>query len=101
MTNLVQDHPSVVSKNYILNANDRCDKCEAQALVRVKGLSGQLTFCNHHYEKIMNNPDSHKKMMAFLFFLAHQEVDQSMGQLELLPFNLQGLNRWGGTIIST
>ena len=66
MTNIVEDHPSVVSKKYILNASDRCDKCEAQALVRVKGLSGQLTFCNHHYEKIMNNPESHKKMMAFL-----------------------------------
>ena len=66
MTNTVQDHPSVVSKKYILNASDRCDKCEAQALVRVKGLSGQLTFCNHHYEKIMNNPESHNKMMSFL-----------------------------------
>jgi len=66
MTNIVEDHPSVVSKKYTLNANDRCDKCEAQALVKVKGLSGQLTFCNHHYEKIMNNPESHKKMMAFL-----------------------------------
>ena len=66
MTNIVQDHPSVVSKKYILNANDRCDKCQAQALIRVKGLSGQLTFCNHHYESIMNNPESHNKMMAFL-----------------------------------
>jgi hypothetical protein len=44
MTNIVQEHPSVVSKKYILDANDRCDKCQAQALIRVKGLSGQLTF---------------------------------------------------------
>jgi hypothetical protein len=66
MTNIVQDHPSVVSKEYILNANDRCDTCQAQALVKVKGLSGELTFCNHHYEGIMNNPESHNKMMAFL-----------------------------------
>ena len=66
MTNIVEDHPSVVSKKYILNASDRCDKCEAQALVRVKGLSGQLTFCNHHYENIMNNSESHNKMMSFL-----------------------------------
>jgi hypothetical protein len=29
-------------------------------------LSGELTFCNHHYEKIMNNPESHNKMMSFL-----------------------------------
>ena len=65
MSSIVQEHPSVVSKKYILDANDRCDKCQAQALVRVKGLSGQLTFCNHHYEKIMNNPESHNKMMQF------------------------------------
>jgi hypothetical protein len=66
MTNIVQEHPSVVSKQYILNANDRCDKCQVQAVVRVKGLSGELTFCNHHYEKIMNNSESHNKMMSFL-----------------------------------
>ena len=66
MTNIVEDHPSVVSKKYILNASDRCDKCEAQALVRVKGLSGQLTFCNHHYEKIMNDYQAHEKMMSFM-----------------------------------
>ena len=66
MSSIVQEHPSVVSKQYILNANDRRDKCQVQAVVRVKGLSGELTFCNHHYEKIMNNPESHNKMMAFL-----------------------------------
>ena len=66
MTNIVEEHPSVVSKKYILNASDRCDKCQAQALIRVKGLSGELTFCSHHYEKIMNSSESHNKMMAFL-----------------------------------
>ena len=65
MTNIVQEHPSVVSKKYILNSNDRCDRCSTQALVRVKGVKGELTFCNHHYEKIMNNPLSYKKMMQF------------------------------------
>ena len=66
MSSIVQEHPSVVSKKYILNASDRCDKCQAQALIRVKGLSGELTFCSHHYEKIMNSSESHNKMMAFL-----------------------------------
>jgi hypothetical protein len=66
MTQILKDHPSVASKKYILNASDRCDVCQAQALVRVKGISGQLTFCNHHYENIMNNPESHIKMMTFL-----------------------------------
>ena len=65
MTNIVQEHPSVVSKKYILNANDRCDQCTAQALTRVKGLNGELTFCNHHYEKIMNNPTAYQKIMQF------------------------------------
>ena len=66
MSQILKDHPSVVSKKYILNASDRCDTCQAQALIRVKGVVGELTFCNHHYEKIMNNPESHNKMMAFL-----------------------------------
>ena len=66
MTSIVKEHPSVVSKKYILNANDRCDKCLAQALIKIKGISGELMFCGHHYEKIMNNAESHNKMMAFM-----------------------------------
>jgi len=23
-------------------------------------------FCSHHYDKIMNNPESYKKMMSFM-----------------------------------
>jgi hypothetical protein len=65
MTSIVKEHPSVVSKKYILNVNDRCDQCTAQAFIKVKGLKGELTFCNHHYEKIMNNPLSYQKMMQF------------------------------------
>ena len=61
MTSIVQEHPSVVSKKYTLSANDRCDKCQAQALVNVKGVSGELMFCSHHYDKIMNKPESYKK----------------------------------------
>jgi hypothetical protein len=66
MTNIVKEHPSVVSKEYILNANDRCDRCQAQALTKVTGTSGELMFCNHHYNGIMNDPDSYKKMMSFM-----------------------------------
>jgi hypothetical protein len=32
----------------------------------VKGSTGDLMFCGHHYEKIMNNPDAYTKMMAFM-----------------------------------
>lgn len=32
-----------------LTALDRCDKCSAQAFVRVRMKSGALDFCGHHY----------------------------------------------------
>ena len=66
MNSAIKDHPSVKPKQWILNAKDRCDTCSAQALVRVKGASGELMFCSHHYDKIMNNPESYKKMMSFM-----------------------------------
>ena len=66
MTNVVQEHPSVQPKEYVLRVADRCDKCGAQAYVMVKGSTGDLLFCGHHYEKIMNNPDAYTKMMAFM-----------------------------------
>lgn len=66
MTNTVQEHAGSEKKEYILTANDRCDRCNAQAYVQVKGSTGDLLFCNHHYEKIMNNPDSYTKMMSFM-----------------------------------
>ena len=55
----------IVSKEWALNATDRCDSCAAEALVKVTGLSGDLVFCGHHYNKIMDNPEGYKKMMSF------------------------------------
>jgi hypothetical protein len=46
---------------------DRCDSCSAEALVRVKGMTGELYFCGHHYNKIMDNPAGYEKMMAFMY----------------------------------
>ena len=66
MNNIVQESPSVAEKEYVLKAIDRCDSCHAQAYVLVKGSTGDLMFCGHHYEKIMNNPDAYTKMMAFM-----------------------------------
>lgn len=66
MTNVVQEHPSVQPKEYTLRVIDRCDSCGAQAYVQVKGSTGDLLFCGHHYDKIMNNPDAYTKMMAFM-----------------------------------
>jgi hypothetical protein len=54
-----------VVKEWTLKASDRCDSCAAEALVQVTGLSGDLMFCGHHYNKIMDNPEGYKKMMSF------------------------------------
>jgi hypothetical protein len=53
-------------KEWLLNALDRCDSCEAQAYVKVTGITGELLFCNHHYNKIMDNPETYAKMMSFM-----------------------------------
>lgn len=54
-------------KEFILNANDRCDSCQAQAYVKVSGVTGELLFCNHHYNKIMDNAVGYEKMMRFMY----------------------------------
>jgi len=55
----------IVAKEWVLKATDRCDSCAAEALVKVTGLSGELMFCGHHYNKIMDNPEGYRKMMSF------------------------------------
>jgi hypothetical protein len=55
----------VVNKEWVLSAINRCDSCAAEALVKVTGLSGDLMFCGHHYNRIMDNPKGYKKMMEF------------------------------------
>jgi hypothetical protein len=54
-------------KEWVLGPKDRCDSCSAEALVSVKGVSGDLLFCGHHYNKIMNDPIGYEKMMAFMY----------------------------------
>jgi hypothetical protein len=51
-----------IVKEWTLTALDRCDACDAQAYVLVKGVSGELLFCGHHY-KVNNN----EKLKAFAF----------------------------------
>ena len=55
----------VVEKEWLLKATDRCDSCSSEALVKVTGISGDLMFCGHHYNKIMNDAGGYKKMMSF------------------------------------
>jgi hypothetical protein len=51
----------------VLKTTDRCDKCQARALVLVKGATGILMFCGHHYNKIMDNAVGYDKMIKFAF----------------------------------
>ena len=37
----------------------------AEALVKVTGLNGELLFCGHHYNKIMDSSSGYTKMMQF------------------------------------
>lgn len=41
----------VAEKTNVLNATDRCDSCGSQAYVWINGVSGDLLFCSHHFNK--------------------------------------------------
>jgi hypothetical protein len=62
MFTMVKDE---VKQEWQLSPVDRCDKCNAEALVKVTGISGELLFCGHHYNGIMNNTEGYRKMMSF------------------------------------
>lgn len=51
----------------VLTANDRCDKCGSQAYVKVTGMSGELMFCSHDYNKIMSDPKGKEAMQTFAY----------------------------------
>ena len=59
----------VETTEWVLTANDRWDgkDCSAQAYVKATGVSGELLFCNHHYENIVNNAVGYDNMMKFAF----------------------------------
>ena len=54
------------TKVWLLDATDRCDRCQAQAYVKVIGEIGDLLFCAHHYNKVMDDTEGYKKMMNFM-----------------------------------
>ncbi len=55
------------TKEWVLGPQDRCDKCGAQAYVKVTGVSGDLLFCGHDYNTIVNDTVGYEKMMSFMF----------------------------------
>lgn len=54
-------------QNKIITAEDRCDSCGSQAYVKVTGVTGELTFCAHHYSKIMNTESGKTAMEKFAY----------------------------------
>ena len=54
------------SAERLLNAEDRCDACGGQAYVWVKGTTGELLFCAHHFNKIMDDSVGYRNMMSFM-----------------------------------
>jgi hypothetical protein len=53
-------------KRWELKVSDRCDSCGAQAYVKVRGISGELMFCSHHYSNIMDSKTGYERMMGFM-----------------------------------
>ena len=63
MTSVIEDSAKQV---WQLSPLDRCDRCSAEALVKVTGIDGSLMFCGHHYNKIINDTAGYEKMMSFM-----------------------------------
>jgi len=38
-------------KQQTITTLNRCDRCNSQAWVIVKGINGELMFCSHHFNK--------------------------------------------------
>lgn len=76
--NLIPQKSTKNEVSWTLTALDRCDsaECGAQAYVLVKGISGELLFCSHHYDKIMKSSSGYDKMMGFML-----EVVDERGRL--------------------
>lgn len=63
-----------LEKTINLTAMDRCDSasCGAQAYVVAVGVSGELMFCSHHYNKILSTPLGQERLENF----AYQIIDE-------------------------
>ena len=60
-------------QQWTLTAADRCDAdCSAQAYVRIVGVSSELLFCSHHYNKITDNAVGWANLEKF----AYQIIDE-------------------------
>lgn len=64
----------ITQKETTLLVTDRCDAqdCGAQAYVRAVGVIGELMFCGHHYEGIVDNAIGWANLEKF----AYQVIDE-------------------------
>lgn len=58
---------NITNNKWEANLSDRCDQCNAQAFVKVVGVTGELFFCSHHYNKIMDNAVGYDAMTKFAY----------------------------------
>lgn len=55
-------------EEWTLTNADRCDaNCSAQAFVKAVGVSGELMFCSHHYNKIVDNAIGYANLEKFAY----------------------------------
>jgi len=55
-------------KEWFPSAKDRCDAdCPAQAMILLRGVSGELYFCHHHYQSFMSKELSKERLSSFAF----------------------------------
>lgn len=63
----IQEKHSSSEQEWQIALTDRCDGCSAQAYVKVLGVTGELFFCSHHYNKIVDNPTGYESLMKFAY----------------------------------
>jgi hypothetical protein len=65
----VAEKTEEIKKERVLTLSDRCDahQCGAAAYVEVTGVTGNLFFCGHHFNKIVNDPVAKEKLIAFAY----------------------------------
>jgi hypothetical protein len=66
-------------QEYLLTVDDRCDSCGGQAYVAVTGVSGELMFCAHHYNKIISNPKAKEALTDFAYDITDERERLTIG----------------------
>ena len=75
----------IEEKQWTLNTSHRCDVCGSQAYVQTIGTTGDLLFCAHHYEGILNNEKAQEAMTRF----AYQIIDEREQLVENRQLDVQ------------